>query len=514
MPLVKPEDVVSFVIADDKIRDHLRRSELARSRVPFRDYIANFGVYDLGEVSAEQMFALVAARNTAPIIDLLQIPRGRDLLAGPAAASYDIHREKTSLGPAVHSFLSQVPSAERDLEVLRDAEDIPEAVPEDLLLRRLAPQEFLRRLTEGELLRSAWVQDDLDDLKMAEILEQDSAARPESSVAKDDGRPRGYLLLDTSESMGSGRDKRGEVARGLALAYLLSQYESGNPTVLYLFRHELSAEIGGEGRIAFESAVSAVLAHSYEGMTHLQEALRLLSENMKVKYSRVDIALISDGATRLTENPVPDTHLHTFLVGVRPEELDSFGAKQYQESLLKLREWSDFFFGMEPEILKRASVPRKEDVLDAARLLYGLEREWEVAATPDKVRRMKGRVQNLIRLCERYREIERRDEEIEAVLVQAHAAQTKYGAANPEEVVLANSPQWNPVDRELAMAIEVRECGSILRGPTLGPKWTVQTQSASELANPIEVLKELLRAFKIWLRRHRPRFGRGRSRVA
>jgi hypothetical protein len=514
MPLVKPEDVVSFVIADDKIRDHLRRAEMARSRTPFRDYIAQFGVYDLGEVSEEQMFALVAARNTAPIIDLLQIPRGRDLVSGPAAASYDIHRQKTSLGPAVFDFMSPVPSAERDLEVLRDAEDIPDAVPEDLLLRRLAPDEFLRRLTEGELLRSAWIQDELDDLKLAEIQELDATTRPESSVGREDARPRGFLLLDTSESMGSGRDRRGEVARGLALAYLHSQYEAGNPTVLYLFRHELSSPIGGEGRMAFESAVSAVLAHSYQGMTHLQEALRLLADTMKAQFSRVDIALITDGVTRLTENPVPDSHLHTFLVGVRPEELDSFGAKQYQESLLKLREWSDFHFAMDPEILKRAAIPRKEDVLDATRMLYGLEQEWSGTATSDKVRRIKGRIHNLVRLCERFRDNERRDEDVEAAYREAVEAQTHYGSAIPEDVAIHNSPQWNPVDRDLAIALEARECSSALRGPALGPKWTVQPQGATELANPIEILMEIIRIVKEWFRRHRPRLHRRRSRAA
>ncbi len=316
MPVLKAEDVVSFVISDQRVQEHLRHAEQRRSRLGFRDFVAQFGIHDLGELTESQIFAFVAARNTSPLIDLLQIPRGKDATGESAHGTYDLHRQKTSLGPSLREFLGSPPMIDQEWEVLRDPEDIPEAIPEDLLLRRLAPKEFLRRLTEGELLRSAWVQEDIDPLKETPIETQDLAIRHQEKAAKVDARPFGYLLLDASESMGSGRDRRNEVARGIALAFLLSQFESGNPTVVHLFRHELSPLIGGEGRAAFESAVSAVLAHSHEGMTSLQGALKILADSMRQDHARIDIVVITDGVTRLLQNPVEDAHLHTFLVGV------------------------------------------------------------------------------------------------------------------------------------------------------------------------------------------------------
>ncbi|MBC8063501.1 MAG: hypothetical protein H7Y17_01625, partial [Chlorobia bacterium] len=92
LPVLKVEDVVSFVVADEDVRDHLRRSEFQRARVGFRDYVAGYGIHDLGEITESQMFALVAARNAASLIDLLRIPRGKDRTTNKAYASYDLHR--------------------------------------------------------------------------------------------------------------------------------------------------------------------------------------------------------------------------------------------------------------------------------------------------------------------------------------------------------------------------------------------------------------------------------------
>lgn len=476
MPLLNPESVVSYLIADERIKDHLRRAEHQRARVGFRDYAAKFGIHDLGEVSKSQLFALVAARNTAPIVDLLRIPRGRDLASASAYATYDLHRPKTSLGPAVQSYLASVPNNEQEWEVLRDPEDIPQAIPEDLLLRRLAPKEFLRRLTEGELIRSAWIQEDFDETLNNPVEVPDEETRYDQVASPEDGRPFGYLLLDASESMGSGRDRRDEVARGLSLAYLLSQYEAGNPTVLYLFRHELSSEFGGETRRAFENAVAATLAHSHEGMTNLQGALKLLAGAMKSRSARIDIALITDGITRLTENPVPDCHLHTFFVGARPEEFDKVGGEQYQESFLKLQSWSESLFKINPEVMDSATVPRREDVLDFSRIMYGLRDEFAGAASADKIRRLQNRLANYIHALERYRKYHgTEDDEVERLWKEAQTTQTELGTADPIEISMKNAAHWTPIDRELTLALETRELRSLIDQPeNLEAKWTLK----------------------------------------
>lgn len=495
MPLLKVDEVASFVISDDKIWEHLKRNEHRRSQLGFRDFASQFGIHDLGEISESQLMALVAARNTAPIIDLLRIPSGKSQY-GSGMATYDLHRRKTSLAPSITELLASAPTSEQEWEVLRDPEDIPQAIPEDLLLRRLAPQEFLRRLTEGELLRNAWIQDDYDSKAQQENETQDKSNRPEQGATTEDARPYGYLLLDASESMGSGRDRRDEVARGLALAYLLSQFESGNPTVLYLFRHELSPAFGGESRTAFESAVCAILSHSHEGMTNLQGALKLLSEAMRVHHGRVDIALITDGVTRLTANPVEGSHLHTFLVGVRPEEFDKFGAEQYQESLIQLRSWSDFMFRIDPDIMKTASIPRREDVLDFGRMLFGLEEEAAACASPDKVRRVQTRLNNLFALIARYREYHgSKDSDVERLWDDTLKAVEKVGRADAEAVAKHNLEGWTNLDRDLMLSLETRELRTVLDPEVLGAKWGAVAIPA-EVTSPWENLKAILRYVK------------------
>lgn len=496
VPLLKVDEVASFVISDDKVWDHLRRSEFRRSQMGFREFASQFGIHDLGEVSEGQLMAIVAARNTAPIIDLLRIPSGKSRLGAAGLATYDLHRRKTSLGPMLSELLASAPTSEQEWEVLRDPEDIPQAIPEDLLLRRLAPQEFLRRLTEGELIRSAWVQDDDETTATQEIETQDQSSRPEEGSTSEDARPYGYLLLDASESMGSGRDRRDEVARGLALAYLLSQFESGNPTVLYLFRHELSPVFGGESRTAFESAVCAILSHSHEGMTNLQGALKLLSDAMRVHHSRVDIALITDGVTRLTANPVEGSHLHTFLVGVRPEEFDKFGAEQYQESLIQLRSWSDFMFRIDPEVMKTASIPRREDVLDFSRMLFGLEEETAGVASEDKVKRIQMRLSNLSALIARFREFHgSHDADVEAVWRETQQAIEKIGKADPAALAKRNIEGWTNLDRDLMLTLETRELRSVIEPATLGAKWGLRAVPV-QVTSPWENLRALWRFFK------------------
>jgi hypothetical protein len=512
VPLLKPEEVVHFVIADQRVKDHLQTAESRRSRKGFRDYLAQYGIHDLGELSPSQMFSLVAARNCAPLIDLLQIPRGKDIYGTSAYASYDLHRPKTTLGPAMQEFLASTPRADREWEVLQDPMDIPEAVPEDLLLRRLAPQEFLRRLTEGELIRFAWIQEDLDENANAPIEQMEASMRQDQSAKTEDQRPFGYLLLDASESMGTSRDRRDEVARGIALAYLLSQFQAGNPTYVNLFRQELSPVYGGEGRGAFESAVNAVLGHSHEGMTQLQGALKLLSQTISSRQSRVDIALVTDGISRLSENPLGSAHLHTFLLGARPEEFEAYTAHQYQESLITLDRWSDFMFRLEPSSMGRASVPRREDVLDAARLLRGIEEEVATAASAEKIRRVQARLGNLKKLIGRYREEESpRDPAIEEAWEGTLAALAQYGAADPIEIAFQNASQWRPVDRELALSLESREVRGLMDVELLQSKWGTYLPPNS-FANPLEVILKLIKTFLFKVKRKIRRFRPKRSR--
>lgn len=511
MPLLDPAAIAHLVIGDPRVREQLQRAEQKRAKQTFRDFLTKYGIYDLGELTASQMFAMVAARNAASVIDFLRIPRGHDLRPDLGQATYDLHRRKTSMGPATQEFLASPPTSEQQFEVLRDPEDIPEAIPEDLLLRRLAPREFLRRLTEGELLRSAWLQEDLDDLRFAPQEELDQAPTSDAASERVDERPFGYLLLDASESMGSSRDRRDQAARGLALAYLLSQFESGNPTVVYLFRGELSPPYGGESRTDFEDAIAAVLHHDHEGMTNLQGTLGKLAERMREDHARVDIALITDGVTRLTKRPFGEAHLHTFLVGAKPEEFDKFGAAQYQESILTLRSWSDSFFDLDPDAMRDATIPRREDAIQMAKFLHGLDDELENSASPEKVRRLQQRAENALALVERALEASPGDAELGDLRHRVAETSERLGKVDPVQQSMRNAGRWSKADREMTLALERRELHGLLTADSIQHvefQWNRIPAGQRERTSGWLILRVLLRELRRRVRRFVRRWGK------
>ncbi len=462
MPLLEIEKSGRIIVAEPSLKSHLTKAEETRSRLKFHEYVRQFGIFDLGEMTTSQLFALVAARNIAPAIDLIRIPKGKNKHGFDGLSGYDQNRPKSSIGAAMLQFITPSPSLNQEWEILRDPEDIPEAAPEDLLLRRLAPKEFLRRMTEGELLKSTWTQEEEDDLLNQEKLSPDQSIVQEQS-AEEDHSPYGYVLLDASESMGSARDCRGEIARGLALSFLLNQFENGNPCIVYLFRSDLSMPIGGDNRHEFERAVGAILGHDHKGMTNLQGTLGAMAEHLLQDRERVDIALITDGITRLTENPLGDAHLHTFLLGAAPEELDKQGEIQYRDSLLKLDYWSDFCLKFGSEEMNWVSIPDVKDIISLAPLLHSFEVEFIQAASSDKVRQLQRRLANIKALLDRFQTLnEPKSDPIINLEIRTNDLIEKYGSLDPVNVSRENSLKWTQVDRDLSLMLETRELRGVL----------------------------------------------------
>lgn len=501
MPNLRAEDVSYGVIADERVRAHLDREAQYRSATAFHVHCSKLGIHDLGEVNPDQLFALVASRNVGSAIDLLRIPKGNPRSQDGPPKSYDIHRAKTSFGPGVHAFLGSSPETDQEWAILRDPEDIPEAVPEDLLLRRLAPKEFLRRLAEGELVREAWIQDEIDvDADITTSALEEAAASKNSQDEAGETIPVSYLLLDASESMDTKKDFRNQVARGIALAFVLSQYEAGNPVYVCLFRHELSPLYGGSDRTGFEEAVSVVLEHPCSGMTYLQGALRLLSGIVKRQSTRIDIALVTDGISRLHENPLEGTHLHTFLLGVRPEEFDKVMVTQYSEASETLASWSDFFLRFPAEVMSRAAVPTLEDVLDAGQTLYGIEDEVATAASIEKIKRLRNRVQNVRLMAERFRNANSVSvPAIEDLLVQLKELTERVGKIDTNEQIQRNSRDWSVIDRDMNVAIEMRQLKSLLSNEPIHA--TVEMRHVDTSVPMFQALRLVWKQLRSFLRR-------------
>ena len=463
MPLIDIEKVGKTKLAEPSLKHHLSKAEEVRGRLKFPEFARQFGIFDLGELTPNQLFSITVARNIAPAIDLLRIPAGKNRNADDAYGAYDQNRPKTSFGPALREYLSHAPSLDQEWDILTNPEDIPEAIPEDLLLRRLAPKEFTRRMTEGELLKSSWVNDDPDPLDKAEIDQNQLSIQQDVSAKAEDHRPYGYILLDASESMGSSRDRRDEIARGLALAFLLNQYESGNPCLVYLFRSDLSYPVGGESREQFERAAAVILRHDHTGMTNLQGTLGAMADQLLVERDRVDIALITDGITRLTDNPLGEAHLHTFLLGATPEELDKQGAAQYKESILKLDYWSDYLLKFSPDEMTWVSIPDQKDILSLLPLLHGFESEMTGSASAEKIAQIQRRLKNIDLMMNRYLTLsEPMIPKIEVLISRISELIAKFSTASPDQISIENAIQWTKVDRDLALALETRELKGVL----------------------------------------------------
>lgn len=482
MSFLEPGELLKRLVhsADEQRRLAAGAQEL--SRYSLADDIRHAGIQDLGELTPEQALCFVAARNLQPCISLLGLPFNPRVLEDQSTAqSYDVYRPKTTIGPALKEFMAKFPGDDSEFAVLHDPEDIPEAVPEDLLLRRHAPKEFLRRMTEGELIKNSWIHQEVEE----ELTGTGAGEEPDLSIVESDGDGiapfHGYLLLDASESMGTGRDPRGIVARGLALAYLKSQYIRGNPTVLYLFRQTLSNAFGGVDRAGYSDAVSVVLKHSHDGLTNLQDNLGALAAIYSMGSERTDIALITDGITRLTKNPLSGAHLHTFLLGEKPEEFDKFTAAQYADSKKLLREWSAFFYTIEPGALREAIAPHAHDVLSlipaAERAIDELESVVSRKYTAQLLRRLKI-VHTLIQEMEKVYgksidpKIDQLKERIAPYLQSQRVEELKQQADE-------HMRDMSTLDRETMMALEKRQTQSILTSGPIGftPKRTETVRS-------------------------------------
>lgn len=486
------------VIADPRVRMRLQRLEFEHDHEPLPAFLADCGIFDFGELTPSMALAFVAARNLLTAIDLFGVPSGKMLRGDTDLAAFDYLTPKTTLNPALREYLNPAPEHDLELDLLMDPEDIPLAVPEDLMLRRRAPREFLRRMTEGELLRSSWVHEEPDE-EADHPEEEHERQEGEDEGAEEELRPYGYLLLDASESMSTSRDSRDVVARGLAIAFLWDQWSLGNPTWLYLFRHKLSPGTGGENRSDFHAAVAEVLLHEHAGMTNLQDTLRSLAAEKQEKGNRVDIVLITDGLSHLKENPLGDAHLHTFLLGERPEELDRVQLHEYQTSLDQLKSWSEFFFTLRPDIMREAVIPTSSDLLSCGAIIESLDRVIAQTVSQEKVRRLRARTAALLKLFDTYRE--HHDDphpQLDALHDKLRHAKASLGERSPLEIARDNSEKYSLADLRLAQSLEKRELSTGLKSQ-MTMEFKVKP-NRPEVVDWAEVFRALIRTVRILAR--------------
>ncbi|NLS90569.1 MAG: VWA domain-containing protein [Planctomycetaceae bacterium] len=365
------------------------RSKTACEGLDLVRYLALFDL-DLGEVNPEQVSMFIAARAAAEYVDDLAIP----IATRPKPDEESTLREiETELPMALTGYVSdpvggELPSNDMDVTTIQSTEQLARIFPTQWLLEDVCPDAFYAKVAQRELLMPEWQrptqkpEDSYD--------ESPDHERIEDRVLADTPKQHAYLLLDTSRTM-SDHDRRGPVARGLALAFLLKGYQQRSQLNFRPFADQAADLSSGTSRDEFRNIVRRVIDISNGGQTRIQQALEqaVLDVRKAGPCLRADVMLISDGISRLTGNPFRGEHLHTFLVGDLMAEDESTGI------IRTLRDWSRTFRRVWKSRFQEILAPTIADVQAANRQLLAQAK----AATDEDAARLHQMIENVKHLA-------------------------------------------------------------------------------------------------------------------
>jgi hypothetical protein len=223
-----------------------------------------------------------------------------------------------------------------DVSLTGSIEDLSRIFPVQWLLEEVQPDVFYVKAAQGELLMPQWQRpteaprESAGEAPQRELMEPQAA--PQSS------KQHAYVLLDTSSTMRD-RDRRGTVARGLALAFLRKGYRQRAQLNLRPFAVEVGAHSSGASKEEFCAIARRIIDLPNSGQTRIQTALEqaVLDIRSAGPCLRASIMLITDGISRLTQNPFADEELHTFILG------DLYEDKAEAGTIATLKRWSRTF---------------------------------------------------------------------------------------------------------------------------------------------------------------------------
>lgn len=332
-------------------------------------YVGEFGL-SLEELRPEQVAMFIVARNVGPFVEGLEVPVATE--ANPAGETTLVENETENV--VEHTAFqrmyldSRLPTDEMDVSVIRSVEDLPRIFPTQWLLEEARPELFYAKLAGQELLVPEWqrpteeTQDSYDETQERELLE--AQGNPQSA------KQHAYVLLDTSRSM-SDRDRRGTVARGLSLAFLLLGFQQRARLNLRPFTAKLGELSSGAGRDALCTIAQRTIELPNAGQTRIQAALEqaVLDIRQTGPCRRASIMLITDGISRITKKPLADEKLHTFLLGDLLEDARTTG------TIRTLKAWSTSFHRVWTNRFAEVLAPTLADLSATGQLLQRLLEE-------------------------------------------------------------------------------------------------------------------------------------------
>jgi hypothetical protein len=337
-------------------------------------YLRGFGL-TLAELQPRQLAMFVAARNLAEQVEGLDLPVASN--ASQGSESTLVEQEEPPGLTAYQRDLTddQLPADEMEVTSIHAVEDLARILPTQWVLEQVWPEAFYAKLAGRELLMPQWrlptrgTHGPREDCPDRELV--DRQATPDTV------RQHAYVLLDTSRSMND-HDRRGTVARGLALAFLRKGYENGSRLHFRPFAGTVGELSSGRREEEFHALVRRIIDLPHAGQTKIQAALQQAVDDIRQggKFLRADILLITDGMSRLAERPLGEERLHTFLVGDLPELRDSAGP------VAVLRSWSRTFRRILQQGFAEILRPTLQDAVAASTLLETLLADPFPGATP------------------------------------------------------------------------------------------------------------------------------------
>ncbi len=300
-------------------------------------YLGEFGLA-LSDLLPHQVAMFLAGKRAARYLEELEIPihsarwdaSDLDLVELQDESVLDV----TAFDDA--ALDSYLPADEMDVRLIRSTEDLPRIFPLEWLWELLLPDLFYAKLAQQELLMPEWQRGEQgpgnqsDEAPRRELEEESAGAEAMKLHA--------YVLLDTSTTM-QDHDRRGTIARGLALEFLRESYRRGAHLLLRPFTAEVGELSVGYSQADFFAMTRRLIALPNSGQTRIQTALEQAVKDIRSggPCLGASILLITDGISRLSENPLAGEWLHTVILGDLYDERRAAGA------IATLKQWSHTF---------------------------------------------------------------------------------------------------------------------------------------------------------------------------
>jgi len=360
------------------------------------DLISYLAEYDLTlvDLAPEQLSMFVAARNLAHRVRGLEVDVGSQHREdGDALAERQTDRVLDLTAYDSQSLESHLPADEMEVDRIRGVEDLSRIFPLQWMWESAWPELFWIKLAQRELLMPEWQRPAEKPRDASEPSSQRELA--DEPCAAQAARQHAYVLLDTSSTM-QDRDRRGTVARGLALEFL----RRGHQQRIQLNVRPFAAEVGplssGAGPDAYHAIVRRIVELPNSGQTRIQTALEQAVDDIRSQgpCRGASILLITDGISRLTANPLAGETLHTFILG------DLFEDKEKTGTISTLKAWSHTFHRVWGNQFSEILAPAWRDCQTAGRLLEAaLETRANdpAAFEPGKLDRLLRNVQLLVK---------------------------------------------------------------------------------------------------------------------